>query len=314
MLLAALLSCTIWAQAQPVLQPSIGIGALPNDSDAICYIPPFYSINYDSVGYQVGDTVADFTLHQLDGTPVTLSDVMSDGKPVVLMSGSYTCIRFRNNKDVINDIQQIYGSSINVLIIYIVEPHVIVDWSPYRPEEWVTLANQDAGILYRQPTTYGERKAIAYDMLDSMNYQPTMLIDGPCNNWWLNYGQGPNRGYLIEPNGVVNALHGWFDGPTMMGSIDYLLQVIGVEEHTGAPPIKTHLYPNPVHGNASLYIEGEERHYDLTLTDASGRTVLRQSNLQNGQNKVELEVTPGIYFYRVTGKHQTSIAGKLVVQ
>jgi hypothetical protein len=65
--------------------------------------------------------------------------------------------------------------------------------------------------LYPQPRTYGERKAIVQDMLDSMTTLAPVFLDGPCNNWWSTYGPAPNNSYLIDTNGIVVSKHGWFD-------------------------------------------------------------------------------------------------------
>lgn len=48
-------------------------------------------------------------------------------------------------------------------------------------------------------------------LLSSNYLRPTVLIDGPCNEWWLNYGTEPNSATLIQPNGTVFAFQQWFD-------------------------------------------------------------------------------------------------------
>lgn len=194
--------------AQP--GPSIGLGALPSDQDSVCPIP-WFTGSFNVSGYQAGDTVPDFTLYDLQGNAFNLSTALSGAVPILLVGGNYTCPVFRNKVPVINNVMNIYGNQIQVYVVYGVEAHPDIDTSVYFGYVNTGAANQQAGILYRQPVTYGERKAIVQDMLASMTIQAPVLIDGPCNNWWLNYGPAPNNAYLIRPDGVVFAKHGWFD-------------------------------------------------------------------------------------------------------
>ncbi|MBA3283550.1 MAG: T9SS type A sorting domain-containing protein, partial [Nitrosopumilus sp.] len=91
------------------------------------------------------------------------------------------------------------------------EAHPDIDTSVYFGYVQTGTQNIQSGILYRQPLTYGERKTVVSNMLDSMNIAAPIFIDGPCNNWWTTYGPAPNNAYLIDTNGVVFAKHGWFD-------------------------------------------------------------------------------------------------------
>lgn len=210
--------------AQPALKPSIESGPLPNDEDPICHIP-FYLNGSAASGYHKGDTVPDFTVYNLNGDSLNLYTALSTGKPALLISGSWTCPITRGKIASINNIVGTYGSQINVYIIYIVEVHPAIDSSPYFAAVNTNPVNIAAGILYRQPTTYGERKEMVQHFLDSMNVLAPMFIDGPCNNWWLHFGPAQNNATLIKPDGTVFAKHAWYDRPpdNMMCDIDSLL-------------------------------------------------------------------------------------------
>lgn len=196
--------------AQVTLLPSIGISSLPADSTPLCAIPTFTG-NYDTTGISEGDTLSDFTLYDLSGGPVHLGTELAAGKPILMVAGSYTCPVFRNKIDEINQVISTYGNDLKVLVIYTVEAHPDQDISPYFGVVNTGNTNLQAGILYRQPTTYGERKIIAQDLLDSLPLNCPLLIDGPCDEWWSHYGPAPNNAYLVDTNGVVFAKHGWFD-------------------------------------------------------------------------------------------------------
>ena len=98
---------------------------MPNDADSVCDIPIYIGPtgNYQTVGYHIGDTVPDFTLYQMDSTPFTLSNTMADGKPVLLVSASYTCYAYRRRLQDLNDIYAAYGNDVNVYIVYTLEAH-----------------------------------------------------------------------------------------------------------------------------------------------------------------------------------------------
>lgn len=196
--------------AQPSLLPSIGIGALPSDNDSVCYIPWYLGSFYTS-GLQAGDTAYDFTLYNLNGDSLNLATALNNSRPVLLIAASYTCPVYRDMVPVINDVVNTYAGLLDVYIIYTIEAHPDIDTSVYFGYVHTGTPNIQAGILYRQPTTYGERKLVVTDMLDSMVTLAPVFIDGPCNNWWSTYGPAPNNSYLIDTNGIIFSKHGWFD-------------------------------------------------------------------------------------------------------
>ncbi|MBK7967379.1 MAG: T9SS type A sorting domain-containing protein [Bacteroidetes bacterium] len=54
--------------------------------------------------------------------------------------------------------------------------------------------------------------AIADSLLSHYYIRPEILIDGPCNEWWLNYGTEPNSATtLIKTDGSVFAFQQWFN-------------------------------------------------------------------------------------------------------
>ncbi len=195
---------------QAQLLPGIGLSHLPADGDSICPIP--IAQGSGSVpGIMPGNPVPDFKLYTLTGDSVTLSEVLLLGKPVLLISSSYTCPVFRGKIPVINQVDSIYQGQLSVYVIYTVEAHPIIDVSPYSGNVWTTSTNTNEGILFEQPKTYGERKSILNSLLSANYLRPTVLIDGPCNEWWLNYGTEPNSATLIKPDGNVFAFQQWFD-------------------------------------------------------------------------------------------------------
>ncbi|BDS11753.1 T9SS type A sorting domain-containing protein [Aureispira anguillae] len=256
--------------AQPTLQPSIGIGALPNDNDTICAFPTFTG-NFDAVGYAIGDTVPDFTLYTTNGTPVNLQTVLAQGKPVLLIGGNLTCPVFRNKIATINNMATIYNGLLEIYIIYGMEAHPTSP-SPYSGTIWITNSNQQAGILHPQPTTYGARKALIDTLLTTETILPPILVDGVCNEWLSHFGPAPNNAYLIDTTGVVYEKQGWFHKlpDDMYCEIDSLLGTTnGLCNATGNNGLFTFAYVNDTieYGAAGTILGVEATLNNVSATD-----------------------------------------------
>lgn len=205
-LLCLLTSSTLFSQ----VLPSVNSGILPNDSDSICPIPYYSNLDFDTSGYDIGETVNDFTLFDLNGNAFQLSSALALGKPVLLITGSLTCPIFRNELLRINSVFTTYAADVTTAIIYALEAHP-TDTSPYSSTVNITNQNINQGVLYSQPTTYLERKALVDTLMQTMVVVPPVYIDGPCNEWWHKYGPAPQNAYLVDTNGKVIVKHGWFD-------------------------------------------------------------------------------------------------------
>jgi len=202
------------AFSQVQLLPTIGLNSQPQDADSVCTIVPRSQGN-PWAPVNVGDTMADFTLWDITGDSVTLSSVLSSGKRVLMVAGSYTCPIFRNHMTDLNAVSSQFGNQIECFAVYQVEAHPT--GSPQPSSGNLNPSNPP----YNQPDTYGERKSILQDLLNGVNGPPSgnyipvpvsvpIYIDGPCNEWWQYYN-GPNNAYLIDTNGVLFAYHNWFN-------------------------------------------------------------------------------------------------------
>jgi len=214
---------------QVPLNTFIGADHLAADSDPICDFPIFPDVAPDLEGPYEGDFVHDFKLYTLEGDSMQLSGALNDRKPVLLIGCNYTCFVFRGKIDLINNLQATYGDQIKIYLVYTVEAHPVIDVSPYFGVEAVGDQNYADGILYRQPTTYGERKAIVSDMLAAEEINVPVLIDNPCNVWWLNFGTAPNCAFLIDPDGYIFDSQNWLnkEPENIYASIDSMLGVVG---------------------------------------------------------------------------------------
>ena len=191
--------------------PSIVDGPLPSNSEPICATPAYPAVTPDfEAGPYVGDIIPDFTLYTLGGEPFVASEKLASGKPLLLVSGSYTCWVYRENVDILNTLQMLYGDFVNIAVVYTVEAHP-TDTSPYFDGVVIGAPNFEDGILYPQADLYGQRKMTAMQMLMEMPLSVPLLIDAPCNEWWMNFGTNANCAFFIAPDGEILDRHKWFN-------------------------------------------------------------------------------------------------------
>jgi hypothetical protein len=267
--------------AQPALKPHIGVDSPPHSSDPICDIPTYLG-NFVESGYSEGDTVADFTLYNAAGVEFNLSNILTEGKPVLLVAGNYTCWRFRDQIATINSIANYYANELSVFIVYGVEAHPHLDVSPYSEYVWTGERNFIDGVLERQPTTYGERIEVIDEMLSNYGVLPEILIDGPCNSWWLNYGPAPVNAYLITPEGTVERKHEWFQAlPNDMWCdlghyLDNMSDYCNSASNFGNFIVTLDDATNIVYGTAGQVLTVHTTIQNLSLTDNVQVNVLRE--------------------------------------
>lgn len=314
-------------RAQPSLKGSIGLDAMPDDGAAIC-TGPIYNITgpWDLNAYPEFpfDTIPDFTLYTIDSLPVTASKLLSANKPLVVIAGSYTCDVFREMIPQINQIYTRYGDSISLYIIYTLEAHPIIDPNFYRGgQNWVVLNDSIDNVLYRQPTTYGARKALVDTMLrrqTSPSIKPPIVLDGPCNEWWRAFGPAPNCAYLIDRMGHVVKHQAWFNvhWNAIQKSLqpEFLANYIDTLLHPlkASVPATSHIgisvWPNSIPRGGSIHVQSSTSAL-FTLSDVLGRPVLTERVGDDGSVPLA-RTAPGAYYYRLDQDGSVT-TGRLIV-
>ena len=192
---------------KPALKPLIGSTEQPRKTDSICPIPIFLPMDVREAGFQVCDTVPDFCLYDLDGEEFRLSDRLAGNKPILLVNASYTCPFWRQLATLPDRIARHYGEELQVFLVYTLEAHPDGEACPLTGNSWTPEENIADSLFLRQPETYGQRLEVARDMVEALDVQVPVLVDGPCNDWWLNYGPAANTAYLLRPDGTIAARH-----------------------------------------------------------------------------------------------------------
>ena len=105
--------------SQSFLKPSLGQTTFPLDTDVI-FGPNYYfesSFTFNFSGYTINDTVNDISLFTIEGDKVELSNLLNQNKPILLVSGSYTCGGFRGKIELLNDLVIQFGNQINIYMV-----------------------------------------------------------------------------------------------------------------------------------------------------------------------------------------------------
>jgi hypothetical protein len=168
--------------------------------------------NWEQLGIQKGQPVPDFTLFTEKGKAFNLESELRKGKPVVLISGSYTCDVSRGNMEAIRSFQNEFSKDATFFMVYTIDAHPYDTPSPYSPDGkvWVAKNNIRDHIKAAQPKTYNERVTLARRWQSENSIHFEVLIDVPDNLYWKQFGQAPNMVYIISPDQKVFYKQAWF--------------------------------------------------------------------------------------------------------
>ena len=192
-----------------------GLAEQPTDTAAVDDII-FYGDYMDmSGGYNVGDTVSNFTVYDYDGNAVELYEELAGPKPVVLVSGSVSCIRFRNVFDPSIPGQEVWAArtfmydhqdDFNWIFIYGVEAHPT---DGNCPSNCPPTINTDTAVV--QPSIYAERRWAMHNWENSTEHDLpfTMYADNPDNAVYNNFFQRPFGLLAMNCDGTVGIRADW---------------------------------------------------------------------------------------------------------
>jgi len=88
-----------------------------------------------------------------------------------------------------------YAGRAEFLYVYIKEAH--------PEDEWQMGSNEEDGVLYRQPQTLEERRALAQEFIATMDVATTTLVDDIQNTANACYAAWPERIYVIDTEGRI---------------------------------------------------------------------------------------------------------------
>ena len=194
---------------------TFGEDTCPEDSAAVDDIIYYGELLDMSGGYLTGDTVFDFTVYDFDGNPLNLYTELSGEKPVILINGSVSCLRFRGTFEPDNNGQQYVAArnyleehinDYNWIFIYGVEAHPT---DGNCPSNCPPTVSNDTTVV--QPPFYVDRRWAVRGWEDSPehDFPFTMYADNPNNAVYNNFFQRPFGMVAINCDGTVAMRGDW---------------------------------------------------------------------------------------------------------
>jgi hypothetical protein len=220
-----LLACAFFLSQNASAQyGSFGEDSCPEDSTAVDDLIYYGEMLDMSNGYQVGETVFDFTVYDFDGNSLNLYEELSGDKPVVLINGSVSCLRFRGTFEPGNNGQQYLAArnyledhhdDVNWIFIYGVEAHPT---DGNCPSNCPPTVSNDTTVV--QPPFYVNRRwaARGWEESPEHDFPFTMYADNPNNAVYNNFFQRPFGMLAIDCDGTVALRGDWVNSFFMSAS------------------------------------------------------------------------------------------------
>jgi hypothetical protein len=331
-------------------QTDLGWDGQPNNDDQIAPLGYYGDTGDMTGGYQIGDTVPDFTLYDFDGNSINLYDKLAGEKPVMLVNGSVTCLRFRNTFD--PEVSgQAYTATRNFILahqqeiewvfVYGVEAHPTDGNCPSNCPPTITV---DTTAL--QPLTYLERKWATknWDDAEEFDLPFTIYPDNPDNSVYDNFFERAFGNLMINCEGIVTMRGDWAMDYIAMNVVEIENQIatwesctpIWINDTTEEPdvdPIKVDdngvelpgetvgmddhwktsliMYPNPA--NQQVRFSNLPQTGVLNMTDISGR-VVHSEQLNGATFNLDTSSLPQGYYIVSILTPSGSAQLKLIIQ
>jgi hypothetical protein len=283
-------SCS-FLQAQVTLPYQLNQQIFPSDSAKIISPQTFQGMApgiQPKSGFVEGDIVPDFVLYDTAGTYCHLSELLGEGKPVLLIAGSYTCPQTRKNvRENLNRLQKLYGEKINIRLIYTLEAHPRApDVCPYTGAVYTSAANFHDSILFRQPVNYLQRKKMAEELIHDLQITTPVLIDSPDNMWWKNFGPAPNNAYLLTPFGMVYKKYATFESKYFEKDFNDLLKNTRLMKNGFDEDV---LIETNSEGLYRIHVKNDQ-FYSIIIFDSAGKITYTNGKMQ--KDPIKLSAIP----------------------
>jgi len=159
-------------------------------------LPMFFKGEFGTLesGPGLGEMAPDFTLPTHDGSDsMTLSRLQ--GKPVILIFGSFTCGPFRSQAGLLDKLYARYKDQVHVYAVYIRDAH--------PTDGWKMKSNELVGINVAQPKTQADRNLVASQCCQTLKLTMPLLVDTIDDTVNRAYSGFPDRLYLIDRTGKI---------------------------------------------------------------------------------------------------------------
>ena len=171
---------------------------------------------------RVGDKAPAFSLRDVEGGEVVLSDLVGD-KPIVVQLGSHSCPVYRYRRHSMDNLWEDYADSVHFLIVYTREAHPVGSPSPYREGEWDPMINKLTGVRVREPEDFEARLRVAGESKLELGLPVQMLVDGMEDGVWRDYGRAASPAFVIDREGRIALSQVWLEPKAIRHTLDRLL-------------------------------------------------------------------------------------------
>lgn len=201
-----LIECSFHSSADGVLDP---------ERERICE-------HFNTQGPKPGELAPDFTLEESRGLTIRASELWAK-KPVVVITGSYSCPMFRENTPFRKGLIREFGAQVVFVVVYTQEAHPNDALGPYSSKPVVTKRNEEEGVSVPSAKTFRERYIQARKCRDLLDMDSHVVIDTMDNAVWTAFGGSPNCAYLIGTDGKILLQQGLSDPAAMRVALKKLL-------------------------------------------------------------------------------------------
>ncbi|MDA0303463.1 MAG: hypothetical protein O3B45_03820 [Bacteroidetes bacterium] len=191
-----------------------GLPLQPNDTDAVDDLIYYGELNDMSGGYHVGDTVFNFTVYDFEGNSIELYEELAGDKPVILINGSVSCLRFRNAFNFVENHQEYFVSEFientqdlfNYIFIYGIEAHPT---DGNCPSNCPNTISTDSTVTQASEYAYRRWSLESWTSAPEFNFPYPLYADNPDNAVYNNFFQRPFGLLGIECDGTVAFRGDW---------------------------------------------------------------------------------------------------------
>lgn len=130
---------------------------------------------------KAGDRLPEFDLLTSDGGRLSTSDL--SGRPVLMVTGSFTCPMTASSNPILKDLHGRFGDAVRFVTLYVREAH--------------------PGERHDQARVVEEKREVARALKDRDQLPWTIAVDDPEGSVHRQLDEKPNAAYLVDDTGTV---------------------------------------------------------------------------------------------------------------
>ncbi len=146
-------------------------------------------------GPKVDQMAPNFTLKKAQGQGSIELAKLLGSKPVVLVTGNFTCGPFRTFYPAVDELFKRYKDKAHFVMVYVREAH--------PTDGWKMESNTRVGVAVKQPTSFDERLGVAGQFCSRLNPNIPVVVDDVNDAVGNAYSGMPARLYVIDKQGKV---------------------------------------------------------------------------------------------------------------